>query len=451
VVQDQPRLTELTLSRIWQDGRFARELRTTDGQSLAIVYRGVWTHSNGPDFRDAMIDLSGRLRRGAIELHLRASDWQRHGHPDDPAYDEVILHVVLDDDLSEPVQTRNGTSLPTLVLRSYLSSSLEELSREVFATELGVLGSETCLPMLCNDQPTLIHDTLRREGWRRMAAKQLRFAQDMEHLPPGETLYRGLLDALGLTHNRAGMAAIADRLPLSVVEATQPRHLDAALALLLGVGGFMPLSPAHASTAEISPDFGEGIERLSTQLLQDLRLEPVASSIWSLNRVRPANHPVRRLASFANLLRSCSRDGLLSTVLDQTIDRPECWRTWLESARPAVGRSRADQIAVNVLAPFLAAYAEIVGDQTMSERVARMWEVLPGQADDTIAKGTLRQIVGDARFPIRLAIEAQGLHQIGRSGCADLRCFECPIAALAVMHEPRHRQQISPTDREVTA
>jgi hypothetical protein len=438
VVQDQPRLTELTLSRIWQDGHVARELRTTEGQSLAVVYRGVWTHANGPDFRDAMIDLAGRLHRGAVELHLRASDWIRHGHANDPAYDAVVLHVVLDDDLHEPVRTLCGTQLPTLVLRSYLSASLDDLVREVFATELGVLGSETCLPTLCNDQPSLLRDTLRREGWRRLAAKQLRFAQDMEHLPPGEVLYRGLLDSLGLIHNRDGMAAIADQLPLSVIEAMQEHEVDAALGLLLGVGGFLPLSPAHAALAEIDPENCADLERRWARLQHDLRLEPVPPSTWSLNRVRPANHPVRRLASLANLLDFSSRDGLLATTLSQPIGRPSCWRDWLDVARPAIGRSRADQIAVNVLAPFLAAYAEMLGDQAMSERVGRMWESLPGQADDAVAKGTLRQIVGDSRFPIRLAIETQGLHQIGRTGCANLRCFECPIAALAVMHEPRH-------------
>ncbi|MGH9175697.1 MAG: DUF2851 family protein, partial [Vicinamibacterales bacterium] len=173
-------VSELTLSRIWQDGLYAREMRTVDGRRVAVVYGGVWTHQDGPDFRDAMLEIDGRLARGSIELHLRSSDWNRHGHQHDLAYDSVVLHVVVDDDAHSPVSGPGGAEVVTIVLGDYLREPLDVLARRVFVRTLGSLGSRTCLPTIAGEQPDLIRDVLRRAGWQRLADKQLRFAQELE-------------------------------------------------------------------------------------------------------------------------------------------------------------------------------------------------------------------------------------------------------------------------------
>ena len=429
-------ISELTLSRIWQDGLYAREMRTVDGRRVSVVYGGVWTHQDGPDFRDAMIEIDGRLLRGAVELHLRASDWLRHGHQHDRWYDAVVLHVVAQNDLRGGVSGPAGAAVETVVLTDYLNAPLEELAQRVFVTALGALGSRTCLPTLAGGRPDAIRDVLRRSGWRRMTEKQLRFSQELEHLPAGDVLYRGLLDGLGLMHNRDGMAALGSRLSLATLEAACAGDGASATALLLGMGGFLPLSPAHAELADVTGSVAERVESRFAVLESEYQLAPLAATTWSLNRVRPMNHPVRRLASLGSLIEHAQPDGLLATVLALPLDGGRSWRNWLESVRPSIGRARSDQIAVNVLAPFAAAYADAVGDDQLAERAGLLWEALPGAADDAIAKATLAQIVGEERFSIRLAIESQGLHEIGRNGCRQLRCFECPIAALAVMHEP---------------
>jgi len=427
--------SELTLSRIWQDGHYAREMRTVDGRRLSIIYGGVWTHQDGPDFRDAMVEIDGMLVRGSVELHLRASDWFRHGHQSDPNYDEVILHAVAENDMTTDVHGPSGPIIATVVLPDFLTSPLDALSASTFAVSLGALGSRTCLPTLAGGRRDLIHAVLRRAGWRRMSARQLRFSQELAHLPAGEVLYRGLLDAMGFMHNRDGMARLAERLPLATIEASGIR---AATPLLLGVAGFLPLSPAHAELAGVQPAEMFGLEQRFDELVKHWRVEPLSPREWVLNRVRPLNHPVRRLASLGALLDATESDGLLGAVLSLPLDNGRSWRTWLEQVQPAIGRGRSDQISVNVLAPFLAAFAEATGDDALAEQVALVWEQLPGSIDDSVAKSALTQIVGDQRFPVRLAIESQGLHQIARDGCRELRCFECPIAELAVMHEPEY-------------
>ncbi|MEX1157319.1 MAG: DUF2851 family protein, partial [Thermomicrobiales bacterium] len=431
-------VSELTLSRIWQDGLYAREMRTVDGRRVSVVYGGVWTHQDGPDFRDAMVEIDGRLLRGSVELHLRASDWSRHGHQHDIAYDSVILHAVAENDLAGDASGPSGAPIATILLIDFLKAPIEELSERLFVTPLGALGSRACLPTLANGRPDAVRDVLRRAGWRRLAAKQLRFGQELEHLPAGEALYRGLLDGMGLMHNRDSMAAVGSRLSLAELEAATGDGDGSAAALLLGVAGFLPISPAHAELADLSGSVAGQIEQRFVELARERQIAQLPATIWSLNRVRPMNHPVRRLASLAALIEHSAPDGLLATLLALPLDAGRSWRGWLESVRPTIGRARADQIAVNVLAPFVAAYADATGDDGLAERAGLLWESLPGAADDSVAKAALAQIVGEQRFRVSLAIESQGLHEIGRNGCRQLRCFECPIAALAVMHEPEY-------------
>jgi hypothetical protein len=429
-------ISELALSRIWQAGRVAREMRTTSGARVHVIYPGVWTHADGPDFRDALIDISGILVRGSVELHLRASDWHRHGHDTNASYDEVVLHVVLDNDLDEPVRQPGDRSIPTLELRHYLTGDLSDPARSSDDESLGALGRFTCLPTLAGGRADMIRATLRREGWKRLSEKQLRFCQDFEWLSPADVLFRGLLDGLGLTRNRAGMALVADRLSLVLVESSLLEYgPDGPAALLLGSGGFLPLSAATAAIAGIDAHETDRLAEIFDVVSAGAGIKPVPVSVWNVHRVRPMNHPVRRLMSLASLVHRSAPDGLLDMSLNFDADRADPWRDWLTSASPTIGSSRAMQLASNVLAPFIAAYAQISGNTLLEERAGVLWEWLPGRADDATSRSTLEQIAGNQRLSITLAIETQGLHHIGRHGCQHLRCFECPIAALAMTYE----------------
>lgn len=434
-VPQQVTLSELALSKFWADARLPAHLRLTDGRRVQVVYPGVWSNSNGPDFLDALIDLDGRLVRGHVEIHQRASDWVRHGHTENPAYDGVVLHVVRVNDLNEEARRGDGSPLPTLVLDGYvpqLDGAVVDELPAIFAR----LGNGPCLPTLGTTYPNMVRQVLRAEGWARLVDKQLRFSQSLTCSTASETLYGGLLDALGYSANRDGMAALAAAVPLTLLETLiENGKPNAAPALLLGVAGFLPLSPALAEPCGIGPDLARQLEWDYAALSERYALEPLSPAIWTLNRVRPRNHPAARLASLGWLVQRSAPDGLLSTFLGLPLDAGRSWDKWLAGAEPPIGASRRRQIIVNVFAPFLAAYADVMRDDDLAEEVADLWEDLPGAVDDQVTRAARRQIVGDARFPVKLALEEQGLHRIARERCRELRCFECPIAALAVEHE----------------
>jgi hypothetical protein len=431
----EARIPESVLARIWNDGWHSRELRSVDGRRIAVVYRGIWTHSDGPDFRDAMLEIDGRLVTGAIELHVRASDWNAHSHQHNPAYDDVVAHVVLENDLPEPCSGPSGKRLETIDISAFLNGSIDSYMATVLPVDLGSLGSQACLPTLAAGRPELVHDALRQAGWRRMSDKQLRYQQAVQQFPPAEVLYRGMLDSLGLTANRSGMQAVAERLPIAMLDRVLARYGESGvMATLLGMGGFLPLSPGLAAALDGDVSIVD-IERVWRDLREDVAIEPLASSVWNLNRVRPLNHPVRRLASMASIISLSGVDGLMATFLEMAGFTGSGWDGWLASARPAIGASRRHQIIVNTFAPFFAAYAEAGDHEDLQQAIGPIWTGLAGSVDDGIARRTLRQITGGKRFPVKSAIEVQGLHQIGRFGCEQLRCFECPIASLAEVYE----------------
>src|SRR5215210_3308201 len=143
-------LRELALSRAWnaQWLRPGAALRTTNGQPLTVVYRGRWTYNFGPDFQGALIAFGAELRQGDVELHLRASDWQAHGHHLNPAYNAVILHVVLEDDRrAGPTVCRrqDGATVPTLVLGPLLRDRLDRLPPDPALPPLGALADMPCI------------------------------------------------------------------------------------------------------------------------------------------------------------------------------------------------------------------------------------------------------------------------------------------------------------------
>ncbi len=406
---------------------------TTSGRSISVIYPGIWTHSNGPDFSDAMLELDGRLQTGQVELHLKSSDWYQHEHDINPKYEHVVLHVVVADDLEEPVRTSANQPVETLELGRYLSFVDQRHLEKIPFLDLGSLGVSTCLPILTHRHEAKVRNILREKGWERLVAKQLAIQQELTMLPAGEVLHRQFLDGLGLLHNREGMRLVGERLPLTLLEQFNRRlGYTGVLAGLLGTAGFLPLSDQHIKAAMISSDAARALENEFITVSAFYGIEPIALSHWTLNRVRPANHPVRRLASYANLLAKHAEHGLLTAVLDSTDEGTVAWQNMLDSLSPAIGKSRSRQILTNVFAPFVAAYAQVYEDAQLQETVSRSWENLPGAKDDIIVRRTLKQIVGDSKFPIRTALENQGLHQIGRLGCRNLRCFECPIAHFAL-------------------
>ncbi len=356
-------IPELTLAKVWQAQWLAPGTwRTTDGRTVVVRYRGRWSAGFGPDFADAQIILAGREITGAVEIHRRAADWQAHGHHLDPAYNAVALHVVLDDD-GTIVRTREGRILPTLALASLLAGSLVDFPAG--NAPLGGLGDTPCARDFLTTGATDLVRVLGRAGDERLALKAAAMEARFAATPPGDVLYAAFLDALGYSANRAPMATLATALPLRDLEQTVIRSPVAqreqiAAALLLGTGGFLNPPPSFVLQDRVLWDMW-----LSTG-----RAAALAVGSWETARVRPANHPSRRLLALAALLTNGgAAEGLIATCLAPLLTYPDeprlIVRALRQTLRPPsrllagdsspIGADRAGEIAVNVVLPQYAA------------------------------------------------------------------------------------------------
>ncbi len=431
-------VTELTLAQIWNAQWLRDQLQTAGGKPLRVVYRGVWTHGIGPDFSGAYLDIDGHLVEGAIELHLRSSSWLAHAHHLDPNYDTVILHAVLDDDLGRPVHRRDGRSVPTLVLRSFLPGPVEDFPADPRLRPLGAIGFDHCAPLVAASQPKALQRVWEAAGDARLASKVAAVDGRLARETPAQVLYSLLLDALGYSRNRDGMREIAARLPYDHLEirlaGRQPgdRWLRAA-GLLLGTGGFLPLAPREAETAALTAGDTSGIEeawRLHGAAWHGMTLP---ANAWNLARTRPANHPLRRLLALARLL-SWLDVGLVEDLcaLLKVPDPHRALLDWLTAGNPYLGTALAHEIIVNVVVPFTLSYAIWAEQDDLLTAAGQLWDRLPAGRGNAVIRRTVEQICGPHRVPVRTARAEQGLLHIQRTGCAPMRCYECPVALLAL-------------------
>jgi hypothetical protein len=485
-------LNERTLAAVWNAQRPLRgPFWTTRGEPVAIVYRGRWMGGPGPDFQQAILSLGGgRPQRGDIELHLRAADWYAHGHHTDPAYNNVLLHVVYSlgrargvTPLEEarPAVTAAGRTVPTLVLAPHLAATPAELAA-LHLPDLGDLSEEPCWERTQGRAVADLQAVINRAGLARLAEKAARYEADLAvattdrpayeaEAAADQVLYAGLCDALGYSANRAPFRALAALLPLgllAVAAADRPAADRQAVleAVLLGAAGLLPAQ--RRLTRDLDWESAAQAEELERQW-RALRpqvghgtADPPALG-WRFAGVRPPNAPARRVAALAHLLTWLLPQGLVAAFVADAEAAPDPaalrtrWQARLRVAAPGgfwaehsdfgvrlpgraggtargmdlIGADRAAEMLVNIIAPFCVAWAGVTGHPTLAAAATAVYQTHPPLEENQITRAMRDEVFGPrARGAITTACQQQGLiHCYGRT-CAERRIYECPLSGV---------------------
>jgi hypothetical protein len=434
-MRKSPQVAEITLSAAWHAGAVPARLETTDGVALEIIHRGTWSHGLGPDFRDALILFDGReLRAGSVEIHLRTRGWAEHGHHLDSAYDMVVLHLVGQHD---GVETRrlNGGIVPVAVIGPVDRFAVPELA----AWDWHTVGGATCASRLSTTNPESARQILRHLGDVRLAARSARLEGRLSVEPPGQVLWSELLDGLGFAMNREPMRELARAVPLSAIEAllhAMPNDSRDVVArgVLLGLAGFLPLSPSEAHLGGLTNRDVAEVESLWLEHGGPWRDAMIPAVAWKRSRVRPPNHPIPRLLAAARLLTSASAQGgtlptILGVVLERTdpIDRLRALTG--SEASAGIGKDRAIDMLASGIIPFALALAAHSGDLDLADAASRHWEGLAAPSPNALTRRAAQQVAGSSPLGKIGARGAQGLIHLDTVLCQTRRCFECPIAA----------------------
>ncbi len=433
-VPDKRRLRELAMSAAW-NGALQREVITTSGQHASVIFHGNWSNGFGPDFRGAMLDYGdGKLFTGDIEIHIRASDWIQHGHHLDPAYNNVVMHLVSVNDL-ESTRCVNGREVPVAIL-SVPDETLFAIDQRL-PQVWNEIGGSVCAAELSHRNPGVIRSALHRLGDVRFRSKSALFESEILESGDEAVFLKGLFGAFGYSANRAPMEQLAD-LMLRYGVLTNARAFEGGtptpwlVGVLLGIGGFLPLAPADAHAAGILPEDQYRIERAWSESGAGFAGEFVPATSWQMARVRPANHPAYRIMQLATMLSHTEGEPLirLQTTVMSGDDichylREVTARPW----HPGLGAGRATAVTASVVLPILAAIASIEGDGELEDAVSRAWAELRHAEWTQPARRALRQVTGGPTIRSLGERGHQGLLHLDREMCAPRKCSACPIAA----------------------
>ncbi len=428
-----------------------RTLLTSDGKKIRVLHPGRKNMDSGPDFRDALISIDGRQLRGDIEIHVSSRHWQAHGHHRDPGFNNVILHVAMWDEGEETSLLHSKERIPILALAPYLNASIEDLGN-LLSTALA--PDEPCRRAVKQAGMPRVLATINRAGARRFHAKAARFTEAMAHNDPEQVLYEAVMAALGYAKNREPLEGLARLLPLTSLREFATRgSVPEIQSLMLGAAGLLPID-SQLRRRGIQPrahDDGQKEELQKTWLSFGIR-KTMCRGDWRFFRVRPENHPTRRIVAASHLLARCRGELLRSVLtglsrLSASEARRELERSLTikadayptshrhfgmgPSRHPSlIGRSRARDIIVNVLLPFCFAWAEAEHDARLRKRLKELYVNYPRLQENWITRHMERQIFGnepESKLPHRACYQ-QGLIQLYRAFCAEHRCRACPLA-----------------------
>ncbi len=376
--------SERALSALWRRSpTLADGLVTEEGSRLRVLYAGRPNPRAGPDFLDArLVTESGGTVIGDVELHVRAPDWYGHGHHLDPGYNGVVLHVVLLPRGRRNTRHRSGTTAPVASIGP-LAMKLERAGREV--------GPPPSVVDQLDDDA--LAEALDSGGDARLAAKATGMRLELRETPPDEVAHRAIMEALGYASNRRPFRELGMMVPFAV--AVGLRHepdttrLAALRALLIGTAGFLD-HPDVAHEARTMKRLYLSAHRTYDSAPGQRRRRRMRSSQWHTFRVRPSNHPVRRIIGGAHLMDRYSHTGLARGIMEDVsrLDGRRL-RGRLE-ARPFVGPGRAGDVAVNAVLPFALALAEERGDPGLARRCLDVYRAFPRLADNEVTREMAR-------------------------------------------------------------
>lgn len=421
------KITERLLCEVWRKGLLNSNGIFTDfGQKINVINPGWKNKDRGPDFLRAVICIDDSyILIGDIEVHVNGQDWKAHGHQNDCRYNSVILHVVWTG--TKGVKLQNGRVVPTISLKSLFNESVDRVG--CFSE-----NPNTFLEACYNAQQRIGDDEIGRltdaMGKERFHVKASHFSDYIKAGSGSQSLYTGIMEALGYSKNKNQFQALAEKVPLDYIETMISGHNKEEQIRLLERNLLY-----RAGLCE--RDGGELAEFPENNLLNNERM---LYSSWHLFRVRPENHPVRRIAGMVQLLvRALVSGGLVNFVVALVHNSDESAK-WIEDSLivkvhvdrnnrryTLIGRRRAREIVINNVLPFVYAWAISKSDRRLALKALRLYSNCRQSGEYGITQERERVLMPYKRGIINSAQRQQGLLHLTKTFCFNHRCIDCPI------------------------
>ena len=410
------------LHHLWKFKKFdTLNLKTSNGEEITIINVGQYLELAGPDFFNAQITIGNQKWAGNVEIHLKSSDWYVHHHEKDSGYENVILHVVWENDTA--IFRSDNSEIPVLELKNYVE-------RETVANYQSLLSPKSWI--FCEKQIKDVDDFVLKNWQERLFFERLeRKAQPIFELLEQTNqdweavLFLLLAKNFGLNTNGPIFMKIAQSVPFSIIrkESFEVENLE---AILFGT--------ANLLDSEKEDNYYKDLKFRYFYLLHKYQIEKVYVEPVQFFKHRPDNFPTIRLSQLAklyhshqNLFSKISSISSLDSIYEVfKIAASSYWQNHYQfdkespKKKKMLSKSFIDLLVINTIIPLQFAYAKSIGKE-ISEDLINLLNEVSAEKNAVMDKFTSFGIKSKNAF------ESQSLLQLKNEYCNKSKCLECAV------------------------
>ena len=399
-------------------------LKTTNGESIEVIRPGIYNTNAGADFSNARIRIGDVQLAGNVELHIHAKDWYTHHHDEDKAYNNVILHVVYEDDGTAPL-TESGQTIPVISLK-------EQISPELLHRYDMLKSSKEIIPCAAMID-RLPKDFFFASFYDRLVIERLQGKVSIvEALLESSTndwdqvAFQMVAMYFGGSVNKEPFAQLSSSLPLQIIHKHRAESLQLE-ALLFGQSGLI--------ATDHDDDYPQTLKREYAYLKKLHSLKPNEGHAWKFFRVRPVSFPTIKIAQLAawlskephpfNAILSCSSLSEMRDLFD--VDVNPYWETHFQFDKPVaktnvrLGNMLTDVVLINAVVPLLFSYGRYKDDEAICERALELLTEMEAEDNSII------RMWDSLGIRAKTANDSQALIQLHNQYCLNKKCLSCEI------------------------
>ncbi len=406
------------LSYVWKFRKFDfLNAETSDGEKLEVLSPGSANLNSGPDFFNSQLRIGSQLWAGNVEIHIKSSDWYFHNHETDQAYDNVILHVVWEDDAD--IFRKDNSRIPTLCLQKYTSSKIFENYQALLE------GSH--FQLNCENEISFITE-FSREHWleslyfERLENKSAAIFKLLEETGNDweAVLFISLARGFGLKVNAEAFESLAKSISFRSFRKIKDQH--SREAVLLGQGQLISGEDRYSKKLRETYEFLKKKHKLETSTI-----------LPKFFRLRPDNFPTIRLAQLAALY--SERQNFFSEILSCRnlqdfyrffdVEVSEYWKTHYNferehaSKNKKLSKSFIELLLINCIIPLQYCYYKFLGEDR-NDFLFELISELPAEENSVVAVyKNLNKSLGTN------AMQTQALLQLKNGYCDKNKCLQC--------------------------
>lgn len=426
--------SEEFLYHIWDAQHLKKNLTTISGKKLTIKFPGRWNTDSGADFKDSIIEINGKIQKGDVEIDLTSYNWKSHSHNENPEFNNVLLHIVYEDNGKYPYTiSEDGNKIEILEIKEQLDNDINKLIKH-YSGEPYSEKDKTC--KLFNKMDTdETKQFLIKMGMMRFEGKIKRFSAEHFFSDFDQLFYMGFMEALGYSKNKYQMLQIALNIQYNDLKQFYKEGMtkEEFIAILLSSSGLIEHFPTT-----ISNDQKENWQLL---FLKQKFTNKSSDIKWKLFRIRPVNHPVKRILQIADLLYNSLKTSFFHNILKlfsfpsnsfKLSDFKKKLYSYFQTNnnflpdRFKLGKTRIDTILINIILPLAVIYAREKKYKQLEETVIEIYQSFHGLPVNYLTQYMERFLNVEQKKVIRKrAIYQQGLLKIYYENCQHHYCEVC--------------------------